>query len=162
MTATLDSAATQAATRLTQATVSTEFRMQWRSQIMKDHSLPFMEADQIISDTLSFLTVCATYPNTGFRPSKKVDIGWHQFILNTKPYAEFCQRVAGHFIHHIPDEFTAPRRERASVQEALAPTVKAITDAGLPFHPDLWLSDTGSCSQCHDGCTDCGQGGGFH
>jgi hypothetical protein len=137
--------------------VSSEFRQQLRNQIMKDHGLTVMEADRIITDTLSFLAVCAQNPCNQFRPSKKVDIGWHQFILNTREYAEFCQRVAGHFIHHVPDEFTAPRRERASVQEALAPTVEAITKAGLPFHEELWLSDTGKCTQCHDGCTSCGQ-----
>ena len=36
----------------------------------------------------------------------------------------------------------------------------AIKAAGLPFHPDLWLSGEGRCSQCHAGCTNCGQGGG--
>lgn len=87
MTATLEE------NKVTQSTISSEFRMKWCNQIMKDHGLPLMEADRIISNTLSFLTVCAVNSCSQYRPSKKVDIGWHQFILNTRDYAEFCQRV---------------------------------------------------------------------
>ncbi|HEX7308549.1 hypothetical protein [Lentzea sp.] len=157
MTATIEPAA-----KVAQARISTEFRMKWRSQLMREHGLELMEADAIISDTLSFLTVGIVNQGTAFRPSQKVDIGWHQFILNTVEYAEFCEREAGYFIHHIPDEFTAPRRAEADVHEVLAPTVEAITNAGLPLHPELWLSGSGNCSQCHSGCTNCGQGDGFH
>ncbi|MFD9701339.1 glycine-rich domain-containing protein [Lentzea sp. NPDC059081] len=153
MTATIEPAA-----KVAQAHIPTEFRMKWRSQIMREHDVAFVEADWIISDTLSFLTVGIANPSTSFRPSQKVDIGWHQFILNTREYAEFCDREAGYFIHHVPDEFTAPRRKETDVPGVLAPTVEAITNAGLPLHPELWLSGGERCSQCHSGCTSCGQG----
>ena len=32
-----------------------------------------------------------------------MDKGWHAFILHTADYAEFCDRVARRFIHHLPD-----------------------------------------------------------
>jgi hypothetical protein len=65
--------------------------------------------------------------------------------------------VGWRFIHHVPDKFVAPvRRATAGV---LAPTVEAIKAAGLPFHAELWLTGEGRCSQCHAGCTNCGQGG---
>jgi hypothetical protein len=120
-----------------QATVSTEFRMTWRNQIMEDSGLPLMEADRIISDTLSFLTACALNPCNRYRPSKKVDIGWHQFILNTRDYAEFWEGTA--------------------VVDTLRPTVDAIEAAGLPIHKELWFAEAGKCTQCHAGCTSCGQ-----
>lgn len=34
--------------------------------------------------------------------SKSVDFVWHQFILNTKEYAEFCETYFGKFLHHTP------------------------------------------------------------
>lgn len=34
--------------------------------------------------------------------SKSVDFVWHQFILNTKEYAGFCQSHFGKFLHHTP------------------------------------------------------------
>ena len=138
--------------------ISTEMRHRLRLQLTHEHSIGVTEADRIITDTISFLTVCAANPHEQFRPSKQVDLGWHQFILNTHDYAEFCDRIAGRFIHHVPDEFAAP--ERRATADVLAPTVEAIKAAGLPFHAELWTAGEGSCSQCHSGCTNCGQGGG--
>ncbi len=137
--------------------ISTELRHRLRIQLAAEHSISVTEADRIITDTISFLTVCATDPHEQFRPSKLVDLGWHQFILNTHDYADFCDRVAGRFIHHVPEEFLAP--ERRATADVLAPTVEAIKSAGLPFHDELWLTGEGRCSQCHAGCTNCGQGG---
>ncbi|MET9225342.1 hypothetical protein [Lentzea sp. NPDC003310] len=138
------------------AAVPSEVRHRLRLQLAAEHSITVVEADRIVVDTISFLTVCAAAPHRGFRPSRQVDLGWHQFILNTRDYADFCDRTAGRFIHHVPDEFDAPVRRTTA--EALGPTVEAIKAAGLPFHAELWLAGEGRCSQCHSGCTTCGQG----
>lgn len=37
-------------------------------------------------------------------PSKVVDTLWHEFILHTKTYHEFCQQAFGRFLHHCPSE----------------------------------------------------------
>ena len=37
-------------------------------------------------------------------PSQVVDVAWHEFILFTKLYEEFCKRGMGKFIHHTPAE----------------------------------------------------------
>jgi len=37
-------------------------------------------------------------------PSKAVDIAWHEFILYTRDYSYFCQRVYGHYLHHMPND----------------------------------------------------------
>jgi len=37
-------------------------------------------------------------------PSQVVDVAWHEFILFTRNYAEFCQKSHGRFIHHTPAE----------------------------------------------------------
>lgn len=34
--------------------------------------------------------------------SEPVDPFWHAHILHTKQYAEFCQEIAGRFLHHEP------------------------------------------------------------
>ena len=34
--------------------------------------------------------------------SALVDEAWHQFILFTAEYRAFCQRFAGHYLHHTP------------------------------------------------------------
>jgi hypothetical protein len=37
-------------------------------------------------------------------PSKIVDAYWHALILDTKSYADWCDRTLGRFLHHIPAE----------------------------------------------------------
>jgi hypothetical protein len=37
-------------------------------------------------------------------PSQVVDVAWHEFILSTQAYEEFCQNAFGRFLHHMPAE----------------------------------------------------------
>lgn len=124
-------------------------------QIMSTEEVDQHYAEAILDQSLAFLKTCADNPGGRLRPSKPVDVGWHTFILNTAEYAVFCQRVAGRFIHHEPDEFTPPGDPRAT----LSPTVDAIRTAGFVVDEALWAQAAGRCSQCHSGCTNCGQGG---
>lgn len=47
---------------------------------------------------------CATLTNVAFSSvvSREVDAFWHEHILHTKNYNEFCDFVCGHFFHHTP------------------------------------------------------------
>ncbi len=40
--------------------------------------------------------------------SVKVDTLWHQFVLFTKQYADFCRDYLGSFLHHSPHVSTTP------------------------------------------------------
>lgn len=74
------------------------------ARISAEH--PELPADmpvRILDQTLAFLETCATATEP-IGPSELVDIGWHAFILYTHEYAEFCDRIAGRFIHHVPDD----------------------------------------------------------
>lgn len=35
-------------------------------------------------------------------PSRVVDVAWHEFILSTRLYEEFCNNGIGRFLHHTP------------------------------------------------------------
>lgn len=37
-------------------------------------------------------------------PSEIVDVLWHEFILFTREYEQFCKQGLGRFLHHIPTE----------------------------------------------------------
>lgn len=39
-------------------------------------------------------------------PSKVVDDLWHEFILDTRAYAKFCNHAFGKFFHHVPASST--------------------------------------------------------
>lgn len=139
--------------------ISTGVRSRLIMQLVIEHSgMTGDEAARIVNQAVAFLKTCVDHPGQHLRPSRKVDLGWHQFILNTVDYAEFCQRVAGYFIHHVPDEFTSPRGGSAETIKALAPTVEAMTASGFEVDAELWSVASGQCSQCFQGCTNCGQG----
>jgi hypothetical protein len=116
--------------------------------LARENLLSMALAERIIGQTLAFLYACANNPDEKLAPSRTVDLGWHTFILHTHEYAEFCNRVAGRFVHHVPEpgalDVHAP---------AVASTLAAMHDLGLPVDDDLWPV-AGKCSQCHAGCTD--------
>lgn len=37
-------------------------------------------------------------------PSQVVDVAWHEFILFTRNYENFCNKALGRFLHHTPTE----------------------------------------------------------
>jgi hypothetical protein len=37
-------------------------------------------------------------------PSQAVDMAWHEFILYTRQYRQFCSRGLGRFLHHTPHD----------------------------------------------------------
>ena len=107
-------------------------------------------AERILDQALAFLAACGRFPDNKLAPSNPVDIGWHTFILYTREYAEFCERVAGRFIHHVPqDAPSAPEHSKdpASVRDA---TVDAIRRAGYVVDTELWITDAYSCGSCHE------------
>jgi hypothetical protein len=108
-------------------------------------------AERIMAEALGFLQACALNPGAGLSPAWAIDIGWHTFILHTKEYAEFCERVAGRFIHHNP---TDDADEKVGKYGPVAATLAAMRGAGIPIDEDLWKAHAANCSQCHAGCTD--------
>jgi hypothetical protein len=49
-----------------------------------------------------YLVLCALYPRKRYVMGGPVDDLWHTFLLFTQLYVQFCEQVAGHFIHHVP------------------------------------------------------------
>jgi anti-sigma regulatory factor (Ser/Thr protein kinase) len=118
-------------------------------RVMADDGLDRDTAERIVEQALAFLVACAHYPDGHLSPSQTVDAGWHAFILHTRDYAEFCQRIAGRFIHHRPN---GPG-EAVGEQQAIGVTIAAMRDLGVPVDADLWVPRA-ECSQCYQGCAD--------
>jgi hypothetical protein len=109
-------------------------------------------AERIMNQALAFLVTCARNHGAGLAPCKSVDIGWHTFLMYTREYAEFCDRVAGRFIHHRPDDDDGHGGTGGGA-ERIGATVAAMRAAGVPVDTDLWVP-TARCSQCYAGCAD--------
>src|ERR1700744_1805154 len=74
------------------------------NRVIKDGDIQRRLAERIVNQALAFLLLCAREPDGKFSPSPLVDIGWHTFILYTKAYADFCDKVGAGFIHHAPTD----------------------------------------------------------
>lgn len=104
------------------------------NRVVDDEGITREAAELIIDGALGFLKMCADYPDQNFAPSKPVDIGWHTFILYTKAYAGFCQRVAGRFIHHEP----ADNPMQPSSGMTISDTTAFMDKHGISYNPVLW------------------------
>jgi hypothetical protein len=104
-----------------------------------------------MAETLAFLQACAVNPGAGLGPSPAVDIGWHTFILHTKEYGEFCNRIAGRMIHHNPTDDT---HEQVGKDGTIVDTLTAMHAASIPVDEELWQARAVDCSQCYAGCHD--------
>lgn len=48
------------------------------------------------------LKLAAQYPGTAIVPNEEVDQFWHAHILDTRRYADDCERIFGFVLHHNP------------------------------------------------------------
>ncbi|WP_212843863.1 hypothetical protein [Catellatospora sp. IY07-71] len=113
-----------------------------------------------VDQLVGFLAACGV-ASEPLAPSAAVDEFWHCFILRTVPYAEFCDLIAGRFIHHIPEDERPhdPRLPRVANGNATrARTIEAILTAGYDVDPEFWpelsANCNSKCTQCYQGCHD--------
>lgn len=54
--------------------------------------------------TRQWFRLAARHPKTKFAmPSVAVDAMWHEMVLHTREYQEFCEQALGRFLHHEPE-----------------------------------------------------------
>ena len=58
-------------------------------------------------------------------PSQVVDEAWHQFILYTRDYKQFCDNGLGRFLHHVPAE---SMKRRTAAQRGIKRAWKICCD----------------------------------
>lgn len=64
-------------------------------------------AKEIFDDVKRFLWLAAKRGDITSIPTPVIDKGWHEFLMFTKDYAEFCEAYFGTFIHHEPHRIGA-------------------------------------------------------
>eukprot|EP01043_Picozoa_sp_COSAG02_P029112 COSAG02_NODE_1797_length_10902_cov_25.030177_8_plen_678_part_00 len=104
-----------------------------------------------------FLRLMIDQNNEWFTPSKLVDELWHRHILDSERYMEFCQQVAGEYLHHVP-HYGKPH---AYHNPGYATTLKAYeTKFGEAPAENIWgiMGESGG-GGCGGGCGG-GSGGG--
>ena len=75
-----------------------------------------VNSSRLLLEAIRFIYLCSESERT-LTPSRLVDEAWHQFILFTRSYAEFCAQKLGRFVHHQPSN--EPDNERLQYEETL-------------------------------------------
>lgn len=70
-----------------------------------DYDLPIGVAREHEKELKRYLAVAALFPERAYGMMGPVDKMWHVFILDTHKYIQFCDNVAGRYIHHYPERF---------------------------------------------------------
>ena len=68
----------------------------------KEQGVPLDVAKEHERELRRYLALCAVNPGVPYGMYGAVDDLWHTFVLFTRDYSEFCEQVAGRFIHHVP------------------------------------------------------------
>lgn len=104
-------------------------------------------------ETKKFLSLRIIYAKdaTRFVPSRLVDRFWHQLIIDTRAYHDFCSEAYGEYLHHEP----ARKRVVVDMGNMFAVTKSKLTDAYGPLPPLVWGHSAACDFQgCMSGCFD--------
>lgn len=91
-------------------------------RFIEHFDVPRDEAQDLLNETKKWLWLCAQLKQTKQslfidKPILIIDKMWHNFILHTQEYHEFCMRNFNFFIHHRP---TTVAEKDAFISERLS------------------------------------------
>lgn len=97
------------------------------------------EAGRLFTEVKRFIVLVQTDDNVPWEMySARVDEAWHQFILFTAEYMEFCDRYFGKYMSHSPHSSPAPGSGGAAVPMSFGEfrsRYEALFEEALP---DTW------------------------
>ncbi|MEX1086972.1 MAG: hypothetical protein WD312_01060 [Candidatus Paceibacterota bacterium] len=111
------------------------------------------KADQMEQAYKAFLYLNLKYPDQPIVPTGEIDAFWHQHILDTRKYAEDCQQVFGHMLHHFPYFGMRGEQDAQNLQNAFEETKHLFEEVfGISLENAVNCSiSPGSCDapQCY-------------
>lgn len=127
----------------------------------KENKLSLETAQVHFEECKKFLYLCSI-SDVALSPSERIDKVWHEFIMFTRDYQNFCKDVLGSFIHHVPDiEHNATIRKQNKESFEYARTLAQATFGEID--PYMWCldmkeveaADCTGCSGLDGNCTGC-------
>lgn len=70
-------------------------------KISEHCSIDREKVPMLLTEVIRFLNLIA-FSEQRLTPGKMIDDAWHEFILCTRAYGEFCEATFGRMIHHHP------------------------------------------------------------
>ncbi len=103
------------------------------------------EAASLFRELKRYLFLSSLHRRALPMTSSLVDAAWHQFVLYSAEYMEFCERCCGRYLHHVP--------RAAGANASRAPVVSSHEDFAALYArhfgplPDVWHNDR--CLRSH-------------
>jgi hypothetical protein len=95
-----------------------------------------------VNEYIKFLILHQKYPTGKIVPGKVVDKIWHDHILHTREYYEFCKEHFGSYLHHDPKNLVS------NEVNDLSDTMSKYEDTfGYKPPAMFWLDDIKICNQ---------------
>jgi hypothetical protein len=100
------------------------------------------EAEALFAEAKRFLILSYVDSDVSWNMySRRVDEAWHQFVLFTGQYVDFCQKYFGEYLHHNPSNAPQPAG-RPELKPSTFEGFRARYESffGEPL-PDVWFDD---------------------
>jgi hypothetical protein len=72
------------------------------SHLARLSNLSLDQSMVVLDEYIRFLALAATGPDMAV-PSPLIDAVWHKHIEDTRAYQDYCAKVIGRFVHHMPN-----------------------------------------------------------
>jgi hypothetical protein len=93
-----------------------------RGKLAEEKGWSDADLDQLERQYKRYLNLKMRHPEEDLVPTQFIDEMWHAHILDTRAYAEDCQRVFGCFLHHYPYLGVGGEQEKAKLDDAFTRT----------------------------------------
>lgn len=110
-------------------------------------------ADTVETKYRRYLAMYLMFPKRKIVPNKEVDIFWHQHILDTRAYANDCEKTFGFFLHHFPYFGMRGPEDKRNLENCFEDTrnlyAELFGEAYVPeFAAEAQSCGTGACAKC--------------
>ena len=114
--------------------------------LVRDNPFDTVMAERLLGQAIAYLITAVEKWGQGMELGcgELVDTAVHTLILDTRNYADFCQKYHGQFLHHVPE---IGRKADGTIQR----TARIVEENGFAVDWPLWEADFSKCSPCYPG-----------
>ncbi|MFH8695545.1 glycine-rich domain-containing protein [Streptomyces chartreusis] len=110
-------------------------------KLVKDHIVDTPEEGQALFEEVKRYLVLASVSGEAAWPmySLRVDEAWHQFILFTRQYMEFCHKYFGRYMPHNPSNSPTDGQEKPAAATSFRLFADRYKELFVTPLPNIWL-----------------------
>lgn len=115
---------------------------------IREYQVTPADAEAHYRELVKFLIACSEHA-ASLTPSQIVDDAWHNFILFTSVYAQWCRETFGMFINHLPDDLEDDEESATDDHDNHYVASVGLLAARYGINTKLWLTAGRSKDRCN-------------